>query len=60
MDQMSYRNGVLTLDMIAPSIPFVESFSQSITDSGRFEIREQSTQAGAEIVTARMSIAVQN
>jgi general secretion pathway protein L len=56
---MTYRSGVLTLDFLAPSVPFVETFAQAIAGSGRYQVRDQTTTAEADGVKARMSIVTQ-
>ena len=60
MENMSYRDGVLRLVFVAPNVPFVETFSRAITQSGRFQVRDQSTSAEENGVETRLSIVEQS
>jgi type II secretory pathway component PulL len=57
MESMSYRDGVLNLVFLAPDAPFVDTFAQSVSASGQFQVIDPSTSAEANGVRTRLRIA---
>jgi len=60
MQQMSYRDGVMSLVFVAPNVPFVDAFSQAVAQSGQFQVRDQRTTTRADGVETRLDIVEQD
>jgi general secretion pathway protein L len=57
IEALSYRNGVMDLQLVAPSVPLLDQFSQGVAAGGRFQVRIQSANPSDAGVEGRVQIA---
>lgn len=57
MQSMSYRDGVLSLDFLAPGPQFVASFSEAVRDTGRYQVIDPSMRNDGDDTRVQLRIA---
>ena len=55
-EMLSYRNQVMSLQVVAPDVEALDRFRQDISDTGRFDVTIQSTNPDDNAVEGRMQI----
>jgi len=55
-EMLSYRNQVMSLQVVAPDVEALDRFRQDISDTGRFDATIQSTNPDDDAVEGRMQI----
>lgn len=56
IEALSYRNDVMDLQLVAPSVPSLDSFAQQIADTDRFVARIQSANPSESGVEGRVQV----
>ena len=58
METVSFRSGVLDLQLIAPDVAALDRLRQLISDPGRFSAEIQSANPSDDVIKGRMHIEV--
>lgn len=56
VDALSYRNGAMDLQVVAPDIPALDQFTQQLKDTRRFTPTLESSSQNGEVVEGRVKI----
>jgi general secretion pathway protein L len=56
LQTLSYRNGVMDVQILMPSVPALDEFSRRVNESGQFTVSVQSTNPRDDGVEARIQI----
>lgn len=56
IESLDYRNRVMNLQLVAPSVPALDEFTRRLAEGRRFEARIQSTRPGDSGVESRIQI----
>ncbi len=57
IEALSYRNRIMDLQLVVPSVPLLDQFAQGVASGERFEVRIQSANPGESGVEGRVQIA---